>query len=38
MEKRIEYDLYYLHNRTLGFDLRIVLMTFFSGLINRNAY
>jgi Undecaprenyl-phosphate glucose phosphotransferase len=38
IEKRIEYDLYYIQNWSLGFDLRIILMTFFSGLINRNAY
>ena len=38
IEKRIEYDLYYLHNWTFGFDLRIIVMTVVSGLINRNAY
>src|SRR2546427_1787770 len=38
IEKRIEYDLYYLQNWSLLFDLRIILMTIFSGLINRNAY
>lgn len=37
IEKRVEYDLYYLQNWTMSFDLRIILMTFFSGLINRNA-
>jgi|SRR5215472_2225068 len=38
IEKRIEYDLYYLQNWSLGFDLWIILMTIFSGLINKNAY
>ena len=38
IEKRVEYDLYYLQNWSLGFDLRIILMTIFSGLINKNAY
>ena len=38
IEKRVEYDLYYLQNWSLGFDLRIILMTVFSGLINKNAY
>jgi Undecaprenyl-phosphate glucose phosphotransferase len=38
IEKRVEYDLYYLHNWTLAFDLRIILMTIVAGLINRNAY
>jgi exopolysaccharide biosynthesis polyprenyl glycosylphosphotransferase len=38
IEKRVEYDLYYLQNWSFLFDLRIILMTFFMGLINRNAY
>jgi Undecaprenyl-phosphate glucose phosphotransferase len=38
IEKRIEYDLYYLQNWTFTFDLRIILMTVFSGLMNKNAY
>jgi Undecaprenyl-phosphate glucose phosphotransferase len=38
IEKRIEYDLYYLQNWTFGFDLRIILMTIFSALIGKNAY
>lgn len=38
IEKRVEYDLYYLQNWTFGLDLRIIAMTILSGLINRNAY
>lgn len=38
IRKRIEYDLYYIENWTLGFDLKIILMTFFTGFINKNAY
>jgi lipopolysaccharide/colanic/teichoic acid biosynthesis glycosyltransferase len=38
IEKRIEYDLYYLQNWSFTFDLRIIVMTISSGLINRNAY
>jgi len=38
IERRIEYDLYYLQNWSLAFDLRIIAMTIVSGLINRNAY
>jgi len=38
IEKRVEYDLYYLQNWSLAFDLRIIVMTIFSGLINRIAY
>jgi len=38
IEKRLECDLYYLQNWSLAFDLRIIAMTVFYGLINRNAY
>jgi putative colanic acid biosynthesis UDP-glucose lipid carrier transferase len=36
--KRIEYDLYYIENWSLWFDLRIIMMTVFKGFINKNAY
>ncbi|MEO8400834.1 MAG: undecaprenyl-phosphate glucose phosphotransferase [Gammaproteobacteria bacterium] len=38
LEKRIEYDLYYIENWSLLFDFRIILFTFFQGFINKNAY
>lgn len=38
IEKRIEYDLYYIENWTMGFDFRIMFMTIFKGFINPNAY
>ena len=38
IRKRIEYDLYYIENWTVWFDLKIILMTFFTGFINKNAY
>ena len=38
LEKRIEYDLYYIKNWSVLFDLKILFMTVFKGLINRNAY
>jgi len=38
IKKRIEYDIYYIENWTLGFDIKIILMTFFTGFINKNAY
>jgi Undecaprenyl-phosphate glucose phosphotransferase len=38
LEKRIEYDLYYIERWSLGFDLKILLLTFWSGFRNRNAY
>lgn len=38
MQKRVEYDLYYINNWSLAFDLKIILLTFLRGFINRNAY
>ena len=38
MEKRVEYDLYYIDNWSLGFDFLIVLLTAFSPAAHRNAY
>jgi Undecaprenyl-phosphate glucose phosphotransferase len=38
IEKRIEYDLYYIERWSLGFDLRILIRTFWLGFFNRNAY
>ncbi len=38
IRKRIEYDLYYIENWTLGMDIKIILMTFLKGFINKNAY
>mgnify|MGYP001060478077 CR=1 FL=1 len=36
--KLIEHDLYYIENWTLGFDVKILFLTFFKGFINKNAY
>lgn len=38
MQKRVEYDLYYINNWSLRFDLKIILLTLFKGFTNRNAY
>jgi lipopolysaccharide/colanic/teichoic acid biosynthesis glycosyltransferase len=38
IQKRVEYDLYYLQNWTFGLDLRIIFMTVLSALIGKNAY
>jgi putative colanic acid biosynthesis UDP-glucose lipid carrier transferase len=38
MQKRVEYDLYYINNWSLGFDLKIIFLTFLRGFISRNAY
>lgn len=36
--KRIEHDLYYIENWTLGLDFKIMFLTIFKGFINKNAY
>ena len=36
--KRIEHDLYYIENWSLGFDFKIMFLTVFKGFINKNAY
>jgi Undecaprenyl-phosphate glucose phosphotransferase len=38
IRKRIEYDLYYIENWTVGFDFKILFLTIFKGFINKNAY
>lgn len=38
IRKRIDYDLYYIENWTLGLDVKILVMTIFKGFINKNAY
>ena len=38
IEKRIEYDLYYIERWSPGLDLKILLKTLWRGFRNRNAY
>lgn len=38
IRKRIDCDLYYIENWTIGFDIKILFLTFFKGFINKNAY
>ena len=38
IEERIVYDLYYIENWTMEFDIKIILLTIFRGFINKNAY
>lgn len=38
IRKRIECDLYYIENWTIGLDFKILFLTFFRGFINKNAY
>ena len=38
MQKRVEYDLYYIQHWSLWFDLKIIFLTIFKGFVNKNAY
>ena len=38
IDKRIEYDLYYIENWSLALDVKIMFLTLFRGFLNRNAY
>ena len=38
LERRIEYDLYYIQHWSIGLDLRIMLMTLWKGFFSKSAY
>ena len=38
IEKRVEYDLYYLRHWTFALDLQIVILTLIRGFTDKNAY
>jgi len=38
IERRIECDIYYIENWDLLFDVKIIFLTVFKGLVNENAY
>jgi putative colanic acid biosynthesis UDP-glucose lipid carrier transferase len=38
MQKRIEYDLWYLENWSLGLDIKTIFITIFKGFTGKNAY
>lgn len=38
MEKRVEFDLYYIDNWSVWMDIKIILLTFVKGFIDKNAY
>ncbi len=38
LKKRVEYDLYYIENWSFSFDIKIIWLTIWKGLISKNAY
>jgi Undecaprenyl-phosphate glucose phosphotransferase len=38
IEKRIEYDIFYIENWSLGFDVKIMWLTLWKGFRNKHAY
>lgn len=38
LNERVKHDLYYIENWSVAFDLKIILLTFTRGFINKNAY
>lgn len=38
LEKRLEHDLFYIENWSIAFDIKIMWLTFWKGLVSKNAY
>ncbi|WP_233800985.1 undecaprenyl-phosphate glucose phosphotransferase [Paraburkholderia sp. HP33-1] len=38
MEARVKFDLFYIHNWSFWFDMKIVFITVFKGFVGRNAF
>jgi putative colanic acid biosynthesis UDP-glucose lipid carrier transferase len=38
MEARVKFDLFYIHNWSFWFDMKIVFITIFKGFVSRNAF
>jgi lipopolysaccharide/colanic/teichoic acid biosynthesis glycosyltransferase len=38
IRQRVECDIYYIENWDLLFDIKIIFLTVFKGMVNKNAY
>jgi lipopolysaccharide/colanic/teichoic acid biosynthesis glycosyltransferase len=38
LKKRLQHDLFYVQHWSLGFDLKILVLTVFRGFVHRNAH
>ncbi|NRB37119.1 MAG: undecaprenyl-phosphate glucose phosphotransferase [Pseudomonadales bacterium] len=38
MEKRVEFDMFYIRHWSIWFDIKIIVQTIFKGFFNKNAY
>ena len=38
LRKRLQYDLFYVKNWSLGFDVKILVLTVFRGFVHKNAH
>jgi lipopolysaccharide/colanic/teichoic acid biosynthesis glycosyltransferase len=38
LRKRLQHDLFYIRHWSLGFDVKILLMTVVRGFVHRNAH
>ena len=38
IEKRIQYDIWYIENWSFGLDIKILIITLFKGFVDKNAY
>ena len=38
ISERIKYDIYYIENWSVSFDIKVMFLTIFKGFVNKNAY